>query len=89
MLAQTHHEVRGYLRTVHANKLQGVRDANTSPPAEVKDLVPIINIDGPRYPILGALYQPRGGTGRHDAVAWGYARACACHGDGHPSADAR
>ena len=27
-----------------------------------------------RYPILGAYYQPRGGTGRHDAVAWGYAR---------------
>ncbi len=27
-----------------------------------------------RYPILGAYYQPRGGTARHDAVAWGYAR---------------
>jgi sarcosine oxidase subunit beta len=44
-------------------------------PAEVKELVPIINDDpNCRYPILGAYYQPRGGTGRHDAVAWGYAR---------------
>ena len=42
----------------------------------MKKLCPIINIDGPRYPVLGALWQPRGGTARHDAVAWGYARAC-------------
>jgi hypothetical protein len=42
----------------------------------VKELCPIINIEGPRYPVLGALWQPRGGTARHDAVAWGYARAC-------------
>ena len=75
MLAQTHHEVRGYLRTVHANNLQGVA-TEWIEPARVKELVPIINIDGPRYPILGALYQARGGTARHDAVAWGYARAC-------------
>ena len=44
-------------------------------PAEVKEIVPIINDDpNCRYPILGAYYQPRGGTARHDAVAWGYAR---------------
>jgi len=35
-----------------------------------------MNIDGPRYPVLGAHWQPRGGSARHDAVAWGYARAC-------------
>ena len=79
MLAQTHHEVRGYLRTVHANVLQGVATEFISP-AKVKELVPIININGPRYPILGALYQARGGTARHDAVAWGYARACSAMG---------
>lgn len=79
MLAQTHHEVRGYLRTVHANMLQGVTTEYITP-ARVKELVPILNIDGPRYPVLGALYQPRGGTGRHDAVAWGYARACSAMG---------
>ncbi|WP_334192355.1 sarcosine oxidase subunit beta family protein [Pararhodobacter sp.] len=75
MLAQTEHEVRGYKRTEMANKLQGV-DTRFIGPAEVKRLVPIMNIAGPRYPVLGALWQPRGGTARHDAVAWGYARAC-------------
>ncbi|WP_438987576.1 sarcosine oxidase subunit beta family protein [Marivivens donghaensis] len=75
MLAQTHHEVRGYQRTVHANQLQGVATEWVTP-EQLKKLVPIINIHGPRYPVMGGLYQKRGGTARHDAVAWGYARAC-------------
>ena len=75
MLAQTQHEVRGYQRTANANALQGVT-TEFIPPQRVKELCPIINIDGPRYPVLGALWQARGGTARHDAVAWGYARAC-------------
>ncbi|QIE44965.1 sarcosine oxidase subunit beta family protein [Pseudohalocynthiibacter aestuariivivens] len=75
MLAQTQHEVRGYERTAHANALQGVTTEFIGP-ERVKELVPIINLDGPRYPVLGALWQARGGTARHDAVAWGYARAC-------------
>jgi sarcosine oxidase subunit beta len=75
MLAQTHHEGRGYQRTAHANALQGVKTEFIGP-EKVKEIVPIINIDGPRYPVLGGLWQPRGGTARHDAVAWGYARAC-------------
>ena len=75
MLAQTQHEIRGYKRTAQANALQGVSTEFISP-EKVKSLVPIINIDGPRYPVLGALWQSRGGTARHDAVAWGYARAC-------------
>ena len=79
MLGQTEHEVRGYKRTVHANNLQGV-ETRWIEPAEVKRLVPIMNIEGPRYPVLGALYQARGGTARHDAVAWGYARACSAMG---------
>ncbi|MCZ0960340.1 sarcosine oxidase subunit beta family protein [Paracoccus benzoatiresistens] len=75
MLAQTEHEVRGYKRTVYANNLQGV-STEWIEPKRLKEIVPIINIDGPRYPVLGGLYQARGGTARHDAVAWGYARAC-------------
>lgn len=75
MLAQTEHEVRGYTRTAHANALQGVKTEFVGP-ERVKEIVPIINIDGPRYPVLGALWQARAGTARHDAVAWGYARAC-------------
>ena len=75
MLAQTHHEVRGYKRTSHANALQGV-STRWIDKDEVKRLCPIMNVEGPRYPVLGALWQSRGGTARHDAVAWGYARAC-------------
>ena len=75
MLAQTHHEVRGYQRTAYANALQGVKTEFVGP-ERVKELCPIINIDGPRYPVLGALWQSRAGPARHDAVAWGYARAC-------------
>ena len=75
MLAQTHHEVRGYKRTAQANALQGVSTRYIDRD-EVTRLCPIMNVDGPRYPVLGALWQSRGGTARHDAVAWGYARAC-------------
>jgi len=79
MLAQTEHEVRGYRRTAHANALQGVVTEFISP-QRVKELVPIISISGPRYPVLGAIWQARGGTARHDAVAWAYARACSAMG---------
>ena len=79
MLAQTEHEVRGYKRTAHANSLQGVSTEYIGP-ERVKALCPIIEIRGPRYPVLGALWQERGGTARHDAVAWGYARACSAMG---------
>jgi sarcosine oxidase subunit beta len=74
MLCQTEHEFRAFKRTAHANRLAGL-DCRMITTAEVKQIVPIINDDPEcRYPILGAYYQPRGGTGRHDAVAWGYAR---------------
>ncbi|MEM8980236.1 MAG: sarcosine oxidase subunit beta family protein [Pseudomonadota bacterium] len=75
MLAQTQAEIRGYQRTAYANKLQGVKTEWIGP-KRVKELCPIMNIKGPRYPVLGALWQDRAGTARHDAVAWGYARAC-------------
>jgi sarcosine oxidase subunit beta len=74
MLAQTEHEKRAFHRTAHANALQGVETRMVSPP-EAKEICPILNIKGPRYPVLGGLWQPRAGTARHDAVAWGYARA--------------
>lgn len=40
----------------------------------LKELVPLIDFNQTRFPIYGGLYHPRGGTARHDAVAWGYAR---------------
>jgi sarcosine oxidase subunit beta len=76
MLCQTEHELRALKRTSHANRLAGL-DCRMISREEVKSLVPLINDDpGARYPILGAYYQPRGGTAHHDAVAWGYARGC-------------
>lgn len=40
----------------------------------VRSLVPFLNFDNERFPIKCGLWQPRAGTARHDAVAWGYAR---------------
>ncbi|HUF56879.1 MAG TPA: sarcosine oxidase subunit beta family protein [Thermohalobaculum sp.] len=74
MLAQTEHELRAWKRTAHANRLAGIASELVGP-ERVKELCPIIRIEGPRYPVLGGLWQARGGTARHDAVAWGYARA--------------
>ena len=79
MLCQTEHELRAMKRTSHSNRINGV-DTKMVTPDEVKEIVPIINIKGPRFPVLGALWQPRGGTARHDAVAWGYARRCSDYG---------
>ena len=74
MLAQTEHELRAWKRTAHANRLAGI-ESELVGVERIKGLCPIINTEGPRYPVLGGLWQPRGGTARHDAVAWGYARA--------------
>ena len=41
----------------------------------VREVLPYLNYDQGRFPIYGALWHKRGGTARHDAVAWGYARA--------------
>ena len=41
---------------------------------QVRDMVPYLNFNSQRFPIYGGLFHPRGGTARHDAVAWGYAR---------------
>ena len=79
MLAQTEHELRAWKRTSHANRLAGIQSKMVTP-QEIKEIVPIIEIDGPRYPVLGGLWQARGGTARHDAVAWGYARGASARG---------
>jgi methylglutamate dehydrogenase subunit A len=47
---------------------------------QLRKLVPYLDFDSARFPIHGALYQPRGGTVRHDAVVWGYARAASSLG---------
>ena len=80
MLCQNEHDVRAMRRHAYAGRAKGL-DVKMLPPAGVKRLVPLLNCSASaRYPILGALYQPRGGTARHDAVAWGYARAASARG---------
>jgi sarcosine oxidase subunit beta len=72
-LAHNVHDMQEIGRRGNAIHLNGI-DSEFLSPSEVKKMVPIINLDC-RYPILGALLQRRGGVARHDAVAWGYARA--------------
>ena len=74
-LAHTEHDVQSLRRHIFANRTQGI-DAEWLGPAEVRAFCPILNFSpGARYPIRGASLQRRGGTARHDAVAWGFARA--------------
>ena len=74
-LAHNEHDLKEMSRRVRAIRGNGV-DSEILTPAEIKKLVPAINISKDvRYPILGASLQRRGGIARHDAVAWGFARA--------------
>lgn len=70
-----HTEAQRDLFTRRANgmRLQGI-DAEALDRQAVKALAPLVDLDNGRYPVLGGFLQPRGGTVRHDAVAWGYAR---------------
>ena len=74
MLAHTVHDMQVAKRHVHANRAAGV-DNEWLTPEEARAFCPPLNTGDIRYPVLGAALQRRGGTARHDAVAWGYARA--------------
>ncbi len=63
-----------FTRRANAMRVLGV-DAEALSRSAVKKLVPLIDLDNGRFPVLGGFLQRRGGTVRHDAVAWGYARA--------------
>ena len=79
-LAHSLQELRDIERRVSANRLNGV-DAEFVGPDAIKAAIPSINTSkSTRYPILGASLQRRGGVARHDAVAWGFARAADSHG---------
>jgi sarcosine oxidase subunit beta len=79
-LAHTLHDLRELQRRVNAIRLNGV-DSEVLDVAQVKAFCPILNCSpNARYPVLGASLQRRGGVARHDAVAWGLARAADARG---------
>jgi sarcosine oxidase subunit beta len=74
-LGHTLQDMRDIERRVGANRLNGI-DAEVVTAEQIKQAVPLINTSPlARYPILGASLQRRAGVARHDAVAWGFARA--------------
>ncbi|MCR9138136.1 MAG: sarcosine oxidase subunit beta family protein [Alphaproteobacteria bacterium] len=74
-LAHTPGQMDGYARRGNAMRLEGI-DAELLGREEVRKMVPDMDYsDQARFPIAGGLLQPRAGTARHDAVAWGFARA--------------
>jgi sarcosine oxidase subunit beta len=74
MLAHNIHDIQVFKRHVHANRLAGI-DNEWLSAEEAKAFCPLLNIEkNIRHPVIGASLQRRGGTARHDAVAWGYAR---------------
>ena len=80
MLAHNKHDVQSIKRHVAANRLAGI-DNEWLTAEEAKAFCPILNISKDiRYPVIGAALQRRGGTARHDAVAWGFARAADARG---------
>ena len=86
------------MRRGNAMRLNGI-DAKFLTRDEIARWIPNLDCSpDARFPIHGGLLQPRGGTVRHDAVAWGYARAAdalrrrhhpAMRGDGHPDRERR
>ncbi|TAL80924.1 MAG: sarcosine oxidase subunit beta family protein [Beijerinckiaceae bacterium] len=63
-----------FARRGNAMRIHGV-DAELLEREAVRAMVPYLDFDNARFPIRGGLLQRRGGTARHDAVVWGYARA--------------
>jgi sarcosine oxidase subunit beta len=78
-LCHTDAQRDAYARRGNAMRLHGV-DAELLDREGVRRLAPFLDFDNGRFPIQGGLLQRRGGTVRHDAVAWGYARAASGRG---------
>jgi len=75
MLAHNRHDLESLARWANAMHMNGI-EAELLTREEVGELIPRLDMSpAARYPVLGGFMQRRGGTARHDAVAWGYARA--------------
>lgn len=80
MLAHSEPDMEMATRQYNAMCLNGI-DAELLSADQIRTIEPMLNFrSDARHPIHGGILQPRGGTGRHDAVAWGYARAASALG---------
>ena len=77
-LAHSEHELEINRRWANAILMNGV-DSEILTPAQIKALIPIINLRS-RFPIVGGFIQRRAGISRHDAVVWGFARGASALG---------
>ena len=77
-LAHSHHELEGLRRWANAIRINDI-DSELLTPADIKEIVPLINLNA-RFPVHGGFIQRRAGISRHDAVAWGFARAADAYG---------
>ena len=68
-----------FARRGNAMRIQGI-NAELLDRHSLRDMVPFLDYDNARFPVQGGLLQRRGGTVRHDAVAWGYARGADSRG---------
>lgn len=68
-----------FARRANAMRMSGA-DAQLLDATAIQTMCPYLDYENARFPIQGALWQPRGGTVRHDAVVWGYARAASALG---------
>ena len=74
-LAHSDTQLDAFARRGNAMRLHGI-DAELLTREQVEAMVPLLDCsENARFPVVGGLLQPRGGNARHDAVAWGYARA--------------
>ncbi len=79
-IAHEQNETRDIKRRVNANRLNGI-DSEWLDAEQIKQVCPIINTsESIRFPVWGGSFQKSAGTARHDAVAWGYARAASHFG---------
>ncbi|RMF33946.1 MAG: sarcosine oxidase subunit beta family protein, partial [Alphaproteobacteria bacterium] len=78
-LCHTDGQFDAFARRGNAMRMHG-EDAVLLDREGVRRLCPFLEFDDVRFPIKGGLLQPRGGTARHDAVAWGYARGADMRG---------
>ena len=80
LLAHSRHDLDAMARWANAMRMNGIQ-AELLSREQVGELAPALDLSpGARLPILGGFLQRRGGTARHDAVAWGYARAASALG---------